>query len=144
VLRITYVRFEHPESQIRPYLLPGEPLTVRIGYHADTAISDVVPCIAVYDLKGEMLFGANNLWFPTDVSLDPGDGEVVFDLAGIPLLDGTYPVTVGFVTHDEGTVYDWHEQHYNFSVMNPTRNAGVLLIPAQISVRTSARQNEST
>jgi hypothetical protein len=138
VLRITNVRFDHPNADIRPYLLPGEPLTISVGYHADRALDDVVPGIAVYDLEGRMLFGANNLWFPTDLAVEAGDGEFVFELSGIPLLDGTYPVTIGLVTRDEGTVYDWREQNYQFTVMNPTRCGGTLLIPTNISLHRTA------
>jgi ABC-2 type transport system ATP-binding protein len=133
-LRITSVRFTHPESDSRAYLLPGEPLTVRIGYHAKTNIDDVVPGISVYDLQGNMLFGANSQWFPTDITLAEGTGEIVFDFPSVPLLDGTYPVTVGLTTSDEATVYDWHEQHYQFAVMNPTRAGGLLYLPAKVSV----------
>ena len=33
-VRITDVEIEHPGRADRPYLLPGEPLTIRVGYDA--------------------------------------------------------------------------------------------------------------
>ena len=39
-----------------------------------------------------------------------GDGEMSFEFHRVPLLDGTYLVTLAIQTVDEGTVYDWREQ----------------------------------
>ena len=53
-------------------------------------------------------------------------------MAKVPLLDGTYPVTVGLHSHDEATVYDWSEQGYSFEVMSPTRAVGVLQLDVNV------------
>ena len=39
-----------------------------------------------------------------------GDGEMTFEFHRVPLLDGTYLVTLAIQSSDEGTVYDWREQ----------------------------------
>lgn len=132
-LQITKVRFEHANSDERTYILPGESLTLRIGYHAKRHIDDVLPGINVYDLEGRILFGANSDWFPADIVVEPGDGEFVFEFDDVPLLDGNYPVTIGLVTHDEGTVYDWHEQEYSFDVLNPGLWRGAFRVATRIS-----------
>ncbi len=132
-LQITRVRFEHAHSDERTYIMSGESLTLRIGYHAKRRIDDVLPGVNVYDNEGRVLFGANNRWFPADLVVEPGDGEFVFEFDNIPLLDGTYPVTIGLVTHDEGTVYDWHEQQYSFGVMSPSMVGGTILVPTRIT-----------
>lgn len=132
-LHITHVRFDHPAPD-HEYLLPGEALTVHIGYRADDQVSDVVVGVAVYDIEGRLLFGANNRWYQIQLSVGRGEGEFVMEFGSIPLLDGTYLVTVGLVTSDEGTVYDWHEQKHHFSVMNPFKTGGLMHLPAVISV----------
>ena len=43
----------------------------------------------------------------------------VFHLPRIPLLDGTYMITIGVTSYDEGVVYDWSEARHEFEVMNP-------------------------
>jgi hypothetical protein len=63
------------------------------------------------------------------VPVADGDGEVTFDFEHIPLLDGTYLVTLGIQSQDEGTVHDWRDQQYQFSVMNPTRIEGIVALP---------------
>lgn len=132
-LKVTSVVFEHPAMSDRTYLEPGEPLTVRIRYRASRHLDDVLPGIAVYDQAGNWLFGANTKLFPAQITVEPGEGEFVFDLASIPLLDGDYLVTIGLLTNDEVTVYDWQEQQYTFSVLSPHLNGGMLYIPTTIS-----------
>jgi ABC-type polysaccharide/polyol phosphate transport system ATPase subunit len=134
-LTIVYVRFEHSHDDERSYLLPGEPLRIVVGYHADREYVDVLPGYTVYDQEGRFLFGANNKIFPAEIVVQPGDGEFVFEMDSIPLLDGDYPVTIGILTHDEYTVYDWHEQQYSFSVMNPEISCGLMAVPTSISRR---------
>jgi len=130
-VRVTAVGFEHDGSGTA--LVPGEPLTVRIAYEAAERIDDVVFGIAVYDMEGRTLFGTNTDLLGVGVPCLEGTGEVSFAFEGLPLTDGTYPVTVGVHSHDEATVYDWHEQGYRFEVMNPGRGAGLLFVPAKVS-----------
>ena len=60
--------------------------------------------------------------------------EIRFSFADVPLLDGTYPVTLAIQTHDEGVVYDWHEQQWQFEVMNPDRPAGIVAMPLEVCI----------
>jgi len=50
------------------------------------------------------------------------------------LLDGTYLVTLAIQSTDEGTVHDWSDQQYQFSVMNPARTAGLVSLPLGATV----------
>lgn len=134
-LQITKVRLEYPDMDEHPYLKTGESLTMRVEYHADGRLDDVLAGVSVYDREGRVLFGANNRWFPADLVLEPGAGEIVFEFDHIPLLDGSYPVTIGLVTHDEGIVYDWWEQQISFGVVGPEPCSGTVLVPAKISSR---------
>ena len=84
-----------------------EPLSVRVSYESQKRIEDVVFGIAVYDLAdGRHLYGANTEMLGAPIPFVDGAGEVVFDIASVPLLDGTYPITLGIHSHDDGIVYD--------------------------------------
>ncbi len=137
-LTITSVRFESPEDPERTTAMTGQPFTIRVGYHAERRFDDVLPGYTVYDHEGRFLFGANTKLFPAPSSVGPGDGEFVFELESVPLLDGDYPVTIGLLTQDEGTVYDWREQEYLLSVMSPGQYTGLLLVPTKIGIRQSS------
>lgn len=134
-LAITGVRFEHEHIDERDHILTGEALTMRVGYHAKRRIEDVLPGINVYDNEGRVLFGANSRWFPAEIVCEEGYGEFVFEFGPINLLDGNYPVTVGLVTNDEGTIYDWHEQEYSFAVMSTGQCGGTIEVDTKISAR---------
>ena len=137
-LTISYVNFEYPADPDQSYVKTGDPLRIIVGYHADRAYEDVLPGYTVYDLEGRFLFGGNTKLFPAATPVEPGDGEFVFEIASVPLLDGDYPVTIGLLTHDEYTVYDWHEQEYMLSVMSPGLLTGLLSVPTEISVRAAS------
>ena len=61
-------------------------------------------------------------------------GEVVFVLDSVPLLDGTYFVTIGITNQDGFVVYDWQEQQHQFEVMNPGRSVGQVAFPVRVEV----------
>ena len=142
-VRITEIEVEHPHQDRRPYIYPGEPLAIRIRFDADEPVSDVVFGIGIYDNRdGRDLFGINTELLGRDVESVSGPGEVVFEIESVPLLDGTYPITVGVHSHDEGTVYDWSEQRHWFEVMNPDRRVGTVAMP--VTVKVSVQQPPST
>jgi hypothetical protein len=41
-------------------------------------------------------------------------------------------VSLAIQTRDEGTVYDWKEQQYQFEVMNPSRIEGLVSLPLHV------------
>jgi ABC-type polysaccharide/polyol phosphate transport system ATPase subunit len=132
-IKIGDVTIEHPGTIAgRNWLLPDEPMTIRVAYHAREETSDVMFGIAFYDANGNNLFGTNTRILDVDVPTASGDGEVAFEFARVPLLDGTYWITLGVITEDEGTVFDWQEQKYTFEVMNPSQMAGMVSFPVEI------------
>ena len=129
------VELDHPGRADRPTCCPGEPLSVRVSYESDERVDDVVFGIAVYDLAdGRHLYGANTEMLGVPIPSVDGAGEVVFDIASVPLLDGTYPITLGIHSHDDGIVYDWSEQRHWFEVMNPEKTTGTVALPVKVKV----------
>jgi ABC-2 type transport system ATP-binding protein len=134
-VRITDVTFEHAGlADGRSYLLPHEPLGIRVSYDAEDRVEDVMFGIAIYDVKGINLFGANTKILGLEVPPAEGHAEILFSFADVPLLDGTYLVTLAIQTRDEGVVYDWHEQQWQFEVMNPDRTAGIVAMPMTVEL----------
>jgi ABC-2 type transport system ATP-binding protein len=132
-VRISDVVIEHPGTATgRAWLLPDEPMTVRVRYHAEARTDDVMFGVAIHDDEGNHIFGSNTRIAGVAVPPADGDGEIVFELARVPLLDGTYFVTLAIQTTDEGTVYDWREQQYRFQVMNPGRATGAVSFPLAV------------
>jgi ABC-2 type transport system ATP-binding protein len=132
-VRVRDVVIEHPGRLVdRLSLLPDEPMTLRVLYHAEEPTEDVLFGVAIHDDDGNHLFGTNTKILGLEVPAVAGDGEVAFEFARVPLLDGSYLVSVAIQSHDEGVVYDWQEQRYRFSVMNPSRTEGTVSFPVAV------------
>jgi ABC-2 type transport system ATP-binding protein len=136
-VHITSVHIDHPGLN-REWLLPDEAMTVRVAYHATERTDDMLFGIAIYDQDGNYLFGTNTAILGVDVPPADGDGEMAFEFQRVPLLDGTYLVTLAIQSIDEGTVYDWREQQASFSVMNPSRTNGIVSFPIDVKFGESA------
>jgi ABC-2 type transport system ATP-binding protein len=135
--RITGVRCEHPGTS--PHLMPGEALSIRIAYEAAERIEDPNFGYAIYDIDGNLLSGNNTRILGTEIPHIDGAGEVVFSFPEIPLLDGTYFLTLAITSRDENIVYDWQEQRHQFEVLNPGRAQGMMHLPATVEVRHQGR-----
>jgi ABC-2 type transport system ATP-binding protein len=128
------VEMEYPGAGERPYLLAGEPLTVRVEFEASEPVEEPNFGISVYDSRGRHLFGTNTVIERIPTGTVAGRGEVRFVIDSVPLLDGTYLVTLGATDADGGTVYEWREQQESFEVMNPGRTVGLVRLPLRIEV----------
>jgi len=130
---VTDVKIEHPGKLVgRNYLLPDEAMSVHVAYRSVERIDDLLFGIAIYDQEGNHIFGTNTRVLGIEPPPADGDAEMTFDFDRVPLLDGTYLVTLAIQTNDEGTVYDWREQQYQFEVMNPSRSSGLVSLPLQV------------
>jgi ABC-2 type transport system ATP-binding protein len=128
-VKITGVEIEHPgDAEERKWLLPDEPMTIRVRYRSVEPIDDLLFAIEIYDLEGKLIYGTNTSVAGVTVPAADGDGEMCFTFDRVPLLDGTYGVTLAIMTVDQGTVYDWSDLQHSFSVMNPTREIGLVAL----------------
>jgi len=129
--RITAVTFEPGAEALRP----GDPLTVLVQYEARQRITDPNFGYAIYDINGNLLSGNNTRILGANISSIEGRGEIEFRFESLPLLDGTYFLTLAITSRDEETVYDWQEQRHQFEVLNPGRAQGMLHMPVLVEVR---------
>jgi ABC-2 type transport system ATP-binding protein len=133
-VRIMDVMVRYPRHPAH-FLEPGEPLTVSVEFDSAIETSDINFGIAIHDEKGELVFGSSTRGERTPIEVSRGTGFIDFSFASVPLLDGTYRLTVAVTTLDEGTVYDWREQHDKFEVMNPGRTLGRVQLPLEMTLR---------
>jgi hypothetical protein len=141
-IRIASVHFDYQRvgGKEKEFALSGEPLTIRIGYTATELVEDVVAVVAVYDREGRMLFAWRSDFFGGFAGPLEGSGEIVFNYDQIPLIDGTYSVSIGLHSQDNLTVFDWQDQRYNLTVATPSSISGVVYAPAKVSVIDAAGQ----
>jgi hypothetical protein len=134
-VRISSVALDHPGIGSRPYLHPWEPLEVRVGYEALERIEDPVFRIYIYDARGELVYGSDTDALGQALGPVAGRGEVAFSFDQVPLLDGSYSLTLGVESKGGGTVFDWREGQDRFEVMNPGRSTGIVALPLRAELR---------
>ena len=91
--------------------------------------------IAIHDDANELVFASD----PDDpmcaIEVPEGGGIVRFHFPEVPLLDGTYSVSVGVRSATETAIFDWKDQVTKFEVANPGRSTGRVRLPLDVSFR---------
>jgi ABC-2 type transport system ATP-binding protein len=124
---IVYASAENPQAQ------PGEPMRLDVTLESGEPVDDVVVGIAIYGPMGQLVYGTNTDIQGADLSLKDGRRRVSFLFGEVPLLDGSYAVTIGVHTQG-GLVYDSWEQRRHFEVAAPSRNIGLVNLPVRVEV----------
>ena len=133
---IVAVDVEHPGTGARDHLLPGEPLTVHIGFEAHEPVADMVIGVAIHDQLNDLLYASDTeiMGQRFDVPVGSGQADLTFD--HIPFLDGTYNVAIALKSN-LGIVFDRREM-VTFKVMNPGRSSGTVALDFRAEIRTAS------
>jgi len=133
VLAIGAVLAEHGGSGLRGHMYPGESLTVTAELDSLAPVPNAMATIAIHDDQNELVFASD----PDDpacaIEVPEGGGIVRFLFPDVPLLDGTYSVSVGVRSATETAIYDWKDQVTKFEVANPGRATGRVRLPLDVS-----------
>ena len=132
-VEITGVTVDHPGIGERPYLITGEPLTIRVDYLVTSAVDSAQFAIEVLSDRHQTLFATKSSGADEAMMLAPGAGSVTFCFDSLPLLDGRFTVNLG-VRDAGGVVIGLAEPACEFEVMNPTRATGVVSLPMRVEV----------
>ena len=102
----------------------GEPMTIRMRISSAHPVDDFAFGVSIFSTDGVCCYGTN-----TDIeemkseSLE-GEGEVVFAIERLDLVEGTYKIDVAAHKRD-GFSYDYHRLLYTFRVKSRTKDAGI-------------------
>jgi ABC-type polysaccharide/polyol phosphate transport system ATPase subunit len=94
----------------------GDPLTIRVRYHAHQPITDPVIGLGFTTESGIRLAGPNTFFGGVRTGAVEGDGFVDYVTARLPLMPGRWLVTVAIVDHKMMHTYDQIEQMYELHV----------------------------
>ena len=135
VLAIGAVHAEHGGSGDRLHLYPGESLTITADLDSLAPVPNAMATIAIHDSDNALVFASD----PDDpmcaIEVPEGGGIVRFHFPEVPLLDGTYSVSVGVRSATETAIFDWKDQVTKFEVANPGRSTGRVRLPLDVSFR---------
>ena len=126
-LVITKVQAEYPDPSSR-FLLPNQPMRLRIDYVASEKITDICFAFEIDDLQGTVVFGTDTQTLEQPIAEVDGVGAVCFDLPRVPLLDGAFTISVTATSRAGGEVYDRRDHLDRFEVMQPGRQRGIVAL----------------
>jgi ABC-2 type transport system ATP-binding protein len=102
----------------------GEMMRIRLGYRVERPVDDLSCTVAVYRSDNlAYVFGQNSK--SAGLHLEPsGEATIEVVIPELPLLRGTYMVSVALHDHAVRRFFDWHERRFSFMVFD-NRNSAV-------------------
>ena len=131
-VRLREVAIVRADGDDRPYVVPGESVTVHAQFDAVRPVEGAVFQLEVRSNEDSLIFSTDTEVMGLRSDLVAGAGSIDFVLESIPLADGTYKVCVGVAT-PKG-MSDWREPACQFEVMNPARTRGTVSMPVRATI----------
>ena len=113
---IESVRFFQANGQETSELVTNQPATLRIKVNAVVPIEDAVVGIRITHLHGTVVWGCNTKRRNVAMEHLTNGGEVIIEIPALPLLEGTYDLTVAFTDLTEVHEFDHWEKRIRFDV----------------------------
>lgn len=132
-VRISGVEFLDAAGMATGAFQTGGTLVIRMWYAAESRVEDPTFGLALYTQTGTQLNGPNTRFGGLRIPAIHGTGHVDYRVESLPLLAGTYDVTVAVTGPEMTEVFDHQHRKYSFQVQ-PTPGQperwGTLLMPA--------------
>jgi homopolymeric O-antigen transport system ATP-binding protein len=119
-VRITDAQFLDGNGVPAKVFQTGDPLTIRLYYHAPGRVWYPVFGIALYTGNGVHVLGPNTRFADYEIPFIEGEGYVDYTIPELPLMAGVYDLTVAATNSDMTVMYDHQHNWYHFVVQpNP-------------------------
>ena len=102
----------------------GDRVAIRMRVSAPEPMADFVFGVSVFNVAGVCCYGTNTDIEEMRSDTMTGDGEVVFVVDSLDLVEGTYKLDAA-VHSRAGRSYDYHRLLYTFRVKSRTKDAGI-------------------
>ncbi len=119
-IAISSVTFHDETGAQTPAAATGRPLTIRIGYQCREPVEEPVFGLAILHENGLNLAGPNSKFGGLEIGTVSGQGHVDFVLDRVPVLPGTYLLTVSIYDSHLLHPYDQREKAYTLHVQPGT------------------------
>jgi len=115
-VRIVNVSFLDASGKEQHVFRVGEPWTVKMHYHAYRRVERPVFGLAVYRSDGVHVCGPNTYFAGMDIPYVEGEGDVLYRVDHLPLMEGTYSLSVAVVNQPDTVTYDHQDRLHTFRV----------------------------
>jgi ABC-type polysaccharide/polyol phosphate transport system ATPase subunit len=124
-IEIKKVRLKGLDGIERHVYSPDEGMLIEMEVMAYSQIKDFVFGIAINNPKGICCYGTNTDLEEFAAQFIEGEGQVVFRIDKLGLINGTYYLDVAAHKKD-GSPYDYHRNLYSFMISSPNKDVGIL------------------
>ena len=104
------------EDKVSSLFRTGKPMKIRVHYDAPTPVNDAVFGVRITHLHGMNVWGSNTKRKGVQIPRLFGTGSVDLEIASLPLLEGTYDLTVALSDVAEVNPFDHWEKRIRFDV----------------------------
>ncbi|MCC9076243.1 ABC transporter ATP-binding protein [Litorilinea aerophila] len=141
-IQITQVELCGDDGTPRSVFVTGEPLQIRLHYRSREPIQAPIFGVALHHENGVHIAGPNTRFSGVHIPQVEREGIVTYRIPRLPLLEGTYTVSVAVVNETDTEIFDYHDRRYPFRVFPGRRRDGYGLISLEgaweVSTGTSA------
>jgi ABC-type polysaccharide/polyol phosphate transport system ATPase subunit len=122
------VRLLDEEGRPVQELESGAGLSLEIDYRCNRRLEAPVFGVALYRNDGAYVYGTNTSVDGVHMPAIEADGRITLRYRSLPLLPGTYVVTVAIFqgVHPDVVAVDYRERYYRFSVAGQTEEQGLV------------------
>ncbi|MFQ5611941.1 MAG: ABC transporter ATP-binding protein, partial [Anaerolineae bacterium] len=117
-VKIEGVRFLDDGGEERQVWVTGERLRVEIRYRACERVERPVFGLAVHRGDGTHVSGPNTQFAGYEIPWVEGDGVVQYTVPSLPLLEGSYYLSVAVHDSADTQMFDYHDRLYPFQVVH--------------------------
>jgi lipopolysaccharide transport system ATP-binding protein len=131
-VEITAVHMRNHKGELTDAFQTGDTLHLELHYNAHKRIEDPMFGLALLHADGTHVSGPNNKFAGVDFEPIEGRGVVHYTIEHLPLLPGSYDLTVSAYDHTGTQAYDFHWRAYPFRVNDggSREQYGIITLPA--------------
>jgi len=118
-VQITQVQLLDGRGRETQLFETGEPMTVVMHYQTTERVEHPIFGLAIHRNDGTHVTGPNTRVGGLDIASIEGTGKVSYSVEVLPLLEGSYALSVAVVSTDYSEMYDYHDRIYPFRVRIP-------------------------
>jgi lipopolysaccharide transport system ATP-binding protein len=119
-VRITQVELLGANGQPGEVFETGQPLEIRLYYHAPEPVEEPVFGLAVHHQNRAHLCGPNTQVGGLTIPQVQGEGVISYHVPRLNLLEGAYLISASVVNKTNTEVYDYHDRLYVLQVYRGT------------------------
>lgn len=116
-LRIERVYLTDAAGMERYQFETGEMVRIHLRYRALERVERPVFGLAIHRHDGIHICGPNTAFSGLEIPWVDGEGEVIYTIPSLPLLEGTYLVSVSATDERDIETFDYHDRAYVFRVV---------------------------